>query len=276
MAYNPFCDDAADDISRVAYCNPEEEGAGIYHAALVKKGTVIDKSTPDTYRTSLLAAETACNAYILRNIYGNYDGGTAQFGKSYGGATPKKIGGEHTTTLADPQYVGNEDFWNSMSDRAAGYNLHMIGQTRAWEIDKPLTVTSKGAIVEDFKEIIEGEITIKWNDRNNPVSVPFNREGIETYPTLTTGALVNNGTATINGYTITEAAAAAIDVEIPVTGAVSYALAAGSSLPTGLAFDTETGVLSGSVATEGTYTFVLTGSNACGITGGKEITLIIT
>src|SRR6478752_5817537 len=194
MANSPYCD--PEDLVRNAKACYNEEGAGIYHLALIDRSATIDRSTPETYITTLLAAESACKAFILRNIYGNYDGGTAQTGKSYGGGTPKRIGGEHTLTVADPQYVGNEPFWNAMMDQAGKFIMDFFSQSRGWPVDKALTVDAKGAIVEDFKEVIEAQIIIKWNDKNNPVSFPANVSELATFPALVLGSVVTNGDET--------------------------------------------------------------------------------
>lgn len=285
MANSPYCD--ADELVRNAKACYKEEGAGVYHAALIDKTAVIDRSTPETYMTTLLAAEAACKAFILRNIYGSYDGGTAQTGKSYGGGTPRRIGAEHTLTVADPQYVGNEAFWNAMQDQASKYNLEFFTESRVWPVKgKALTIDAKGAIVEDFKEIIEGSITMKWNDKDNPVSEPANVSDLATFPELALGTVVSNGdeTYTPGTHTATIAVSGALDLLIPFTNAVTHEVPAGDER-TALTADgvviADTGTalrLTAPVSTltPGSYSFTAAGSTACGVSGSQRFTLIVT
>lgn len=282
---NPYCD--PEDLVRNAQACATEEGAGIYHVALVRKGTTISKTSPTAYMQSILDAEKACNAFILRNTYGTYDGGTAQFGKSYGGGTPRRIGSEHTLTVADPQYVGNETFWNAFIYQSNQFDVYFFTQTRVWAITgKALVVDPKGAIVEDFKEIIEGQIAIKWNDKNNPVSEEINMDGIAVYPSLAAGTVVSNGDETYNAtnHTITVSKVTELDVLIPFTSAVTHSIPDAAELSAledagatvadtgaGLRINAATNAL-----TEGTYAFTVKGANSCGIAGTQAFTLVVT
>lgn len=285
MANSPYCDE--EDQVRDAKACYVEEGAGIYHAALIDKSATIDRSTPEAYMTSLLAAEAVCKAHIIRNTYGEYDGGTKQYGKSYGGGTPKPIGAEHSATFADPQYVGNEAFWNAMQYQGSKYNLEFFTETRVWPVKgKALTFDAKGAIVSDFKEIIEGQITTKWNDKDNLVSEPANVADLATYPELALGTVVSNGdeTYTTGTHTATVAVTGALDLVIPFTSAVTHSVPAGderTALTTEGVTIADTGTAlrltaAANTLTAGTYTFTATGATACGISVSQQFTLIVT
>src|SRR4028119_806951 len=148
-------------------CDPCEEQAEfnrVIHTAFVKKGTTIVTTDPVAFATSLLAAEVACNAVIIRNVNGTYDGGTTTMGKGYGKEPERVLGMAHTMTYGDKDIIPNIPFYNDFKRNARGFDMYFMTDSRAWPVkDATLSVSPKVPITDDNNTKIEGEVTVKWN-----------------------------------------------------------------------------------------------------------------
>ncbi len=266
---NRTCDD----------CGLQQELNRFIHSAFVKKGTSLDKSTPELFAASILAAELACNAVITRNINGNYDGGTPSVGKGFGKEPERTLGMAHTAVIADKDWVANVAFWNNFKRVARAYDWYPMTDSRAWEVtDTALSVSPKGAITDDNKTYIEGEVTIKWNHKDNPLPYSIDTDAFEECQTinLTVGTLVTYVNTAGITYTIASATAGgSLDLASTASGTLTFALADGFALPTGLSLNPATGTITGTPTVDGTYPLTFEVSNACGIEASLDIIIVI-
>ncbi len=265
----PSCDDC-----------PVQESNKIVHVAFVKKGTSIDRSTPALYMSTLLAAELACNAYIRRNVSGEYDGGSFTKGTGPGKAISRPLGGTHVVTLIDFNYVGNEVFWNDFKRAASNYEMHYFTDTRGWYVNKPISVNPKPAVTADNQTLIEAQIVVEWSSLDNPVSVLADVDDLENCQSLFTfGTFVNesNSEATITGATLTLDSGDTINAYTNTGVTLSDAAIKEGDLPSGISISvsgTKVCIQGSSVAT-GSYPVTIRASNACGVSGEFEATIVI-
>ena len=259
---------------------PTSERNKVIHVAFVRKGTTINKSTGALYMSTLLAAELACNAYIIRNVSGEYDGGAFTEGTGPGKQISRPLGGTHQITFTDFNYVGNESFWNTFKLTSSNYEMHFFTDTRGWYVDKPVSVTPKPAITADNQTEIEAAITVKWSSKDNPISYLADVDDLEACQALFTfGTFVNesNSLATISGATLTLDSGDIINTYTDTAVTLASVEVVEGTLPTGLAVSvsgTKVYITGSSVAT-GTYAVSIRASNSCGVSGEFDATIII-
>jgi hypothetical protein len=261
---------------------PVEERKKIIHTAFVRSGVTIPTTSASALMTALKAAELACNAVIIRNVSGEYDGGTFTEGAGPGKQISRILGGTHNAIFTDFNYVGNESFWNSFKRKSQNYYMIYFTDTRAWFVPNALTVLPKPAFDRDNQGFIEADITVKWSSADNPVSYLADPDQLNNCQVLfdfseTDGFEANSGdSSTINGedVSIDEDDNMNIYVNTGVTLA-SVELESGT-LPTGLTLDVfGTAItITGTPTVAGEYPLTIRASNSCGVSG--EFSIIIT
>lgn len=258
----------------------ETEFSGFYHWALVDRdATIADRLNPTA--TELLAAELAGKAVIIRETFGSLPRPSETSGRETGGRPAPVISRVHTATLSEPQFVGNEDFWNKTA-RRSNKDLYIITERRILPIvNQALTINPGIDYVEGFgTQENWGSIIISWKNIDVPVSKPFaGRDELSVFPELEFGSITENtaGDATITASTITTPTGSPIDLSVVITGANTYTLTNGT-LPTGLTgVSTATGYkITGTPTVAGTTKVTVSGANAFGISGGQEVTITVT
>jgi hypothetical protein len=230
----------------------------------------------------LLAAELAGKAVIIRDTFGSLPRPSETTGREIGGRPAPVISRTHTATLTEPQFVGNEDFWNKTA-RRSNKDLYIFTEKRVIPVvNQALTINPGIDYVEGIgTQENWGSIVISWKNIDLPVTQPFpveDRSALAVYPVLDFGSITENvpGDATITGSSITTPTGSAIDLSAVVTGATEYTLS--GTLPTGLTgTSTPTGYrITGTPTAAGTTKVSVTGANAYGISGGQEITITVT
>lgn len=259
---------------------PTQERNKIIHVAFVKRGTSINKTTPQLFISTLLAAELACAAYIIRNVSGEYDGGTITEGTGPGKQISRPLGGAHQVTFTDFNYVGNEAFWNTFKFAAQNYEMYFFSDTRGWYVDQPVAVSPKPAITADYQTFMEASIVIKWSNVDNPVSALADVDQLENCQTLFTfGTFVNesNSMASISGSVISVDSGDNVNTYTNTSIALSSVETKEGALPTGIIL-TVSGTkiyITGSSTDLGTYPITIRASNACGVSGEFDATIIV-
>lgn len=259
----------------------DTEYSGFYHWALVDRdATIANRQLPTV--AELLAAELAGKAVIIRETFGSLPRPSETSGREIGGRPARVISRTHTATLTEPQFVGNEDFWNKTA-RRSNKDLYIFTEKRILPIvNQALTINPGIDYVEGIgTQENWGSIIISWKNIDLPVSQPFSvedRNELGVFPALEFGSVAENvaGDATITGSSVTTPVNSALDLSVVITGANSYALS-GGSLPAGLTGVSTAGgyKITGTPTTAGTTKFVVTGANAYGISGGQEITFTV-
>lgn len=259
---------------------PIEERNKLIHVAFVKKGTTINKTTAALYMSTLLAAELSCNAYIIRNVSGEYDGGALAEGTGPGKLVSRVLGGTHIVTFTDFNYVGNEEFWNSFKSSSQNYEMHYFTDTRGWYVDKPISIAPKPAVTADNQTFMEAQIIAKWSSKDNPISYLANVDSLETCQVLFEfGTFVNesNSLATISGSTLTLDSGDVINTYTQTSITLDTVVVTEGTLPAGIAVSVSgTKIyITGSSVVPGTYLVTLRASNTCGVSGEFETTIVI-
>lgn len=262
---------------------PEGEPNKIVHAAFVKKSVTIDYSSPQSYVASILAAELACNALIVRNISGTKDAPSVKEGKGPGKRISRLVGKDHVINAVDFNYVKNVAFWNDLEDSAQNYNLHYFTSNYGWPVKVAISVNATDPITDDITTEIEGMFQVKWGQKGNPVPVLADVDALEACQQLFDGedlVIVNqsSSTAVVVGSVATVASGSILAIAVDTNVVLDSASVDEGALPTGLTLSVvnENIQISGTPTIDGTYPLVIKGSNACGISGEWILTIIVT
>lgn len=259
---------------------PTQERNKIVHVAFVKKGTTINKTTPALLMSSLLAAELACNAYIVRNVSGEYDGGTPTEGTGPGKQISRPLGSAHQATFTDFNYVSNVEFWNTFRFVAQNYEMYFFTDTLAWYVNKPVSASAKGTITNDYQTFIEALVTVKWSNVANPIPYKSDVDQLENCQTLFTfGTFVNesNSLASISGANLSIDSGDTINTYTNTAITLSSVEVKEGSLPSGITVSVSgTKIyIQGHSTALGTYPVTIRASNACGVSGEFEATILV-
>jgi hypothetical protein len=253
--------------------------------AFVKKGTSINTAS---VITSLLQAELACNAFIVRNTNGTYDGGTAQQGKGQGRQPQRMLSKRHIATVTDFAYIDNYEFWKNIEVGATGYDLYFFTENKAWEVKGvSLSIEAKMPITDNNETFIESAISIQWSKRENPKPYDavttsldecqelFVEEDLTGFENVSGGSVV-----AITGDLLNQLAADTGDtfsVQIDTGETLEAAELTSGTLPTGLAISISGSKIRilGAASETGTFEITIKATNACGISGYVTATITI-
>lgn len=262
---------------------PEGEPNKLVHAAFVKKSVTIDYSTPQTYVASILAAELACDALIVRNISGTKDAPSVKEGKGPGKRISRLVGKDHVINAVDFNYVKNVAFWNDLENSAQNYNLHYFTSNYGWPVTVAISVNATDPITDDITTEIEGMFQVKWGQKGNPVPVLADVDALEACQQLFDGdglAIVNqsSSTAVVVGSTATVASGSILAIAVDTNVVLDDATVEEGTLPTGLTLSVvnENILISGTPTVPGTYPLVISAENACGVSGEWVLTIVVT
>lgn len=274
-------------VGRVCNECPENENNKIVHAALVRKGISVTLTNPATVIANILAAEAACNAHVVRNISGAYDGGTLTEGKGPGKSTTRVTGGEHVLTFTDFDYIPNAEFWNTVKYAGRGYDLYYFTSNYVWVVKNTgLSINPKPAVTDDIKTNIEAEISIKWSSSDNPLPYLANVDSIEDcvalFDTSSThfvagssdASVITTGTSTVPDQV---AASTAQAIHISYNAGVAFSRFESSGLPQGLTVS-KTGnfiKIDGTATTSGEYDTVISVFNDCNVSADFAVKFVI-
>lgn len=263
----------------------EEELNKVVHAAFVARGTSIDTSS---IVDDLLTAELTGSAYIIRNVSGGYDGGKGSFGKGLGKQIKRLLGKAHTLTFIDFDYVSNAQFWADMELSASNYDLYFFTDTKGWVVANAyLSIEAQAPITDDNQTFIEGTIVVTWSKKNNPLNYDTNVDDLASCQQLFDGAALHFSNQSGSTATIITGTTDEIDMTRITTSLVAHLNTAISlesaevlsgTLPTGLTLGVSGNYITLSGTTTqaiGSYTVIVKGSNAVGVSGQKTIKFVI-
>jgi len=275
----------AEDVTRDCQECVTDEPNRIIHVAFVKKGTAINTAA---LATSLQQAEKACNAFIVRNTNGTYDGGTAQQGKGQGRQPQRMLSKRHIATITDFAYIDNYEFWKNMEVGATGYDLYFFTENKGWVVTGvSLTIEAKMPITDNNETFIESAVSIQWSQRENPKPYDatttsldecqdlFLQSALAGFENMSGGSVV-----AITGSLLNQLAAETGDtfsILIDTDEDLSSATLTSGTLPTGLVLSvlgTDVRII-GSASETGTFDITIKVVNACGIAGYIDATITI-
>lgn len=262
---------------------PEDELNKVVHVAFVKRGTSISTASAGAFATALLAAEAACNAIIIRNVSGTYDGSKAQKGKGAGKQVSRTLGKKHTLTFTDFDITKNVEFWNDFEPAASNYDLYFFTDTYGWKAQSSfISVEAQMPVTDNNETFIEGNIVVEWSYKKLPLPYKCTVDNLascqELFATNLAFSNVSGSEATIVGSQVDITNGANLNIEVDTTIALDHAelTDASDALPTGLTLSTSGSTINinGTPTVNGTYELIISGFNACGIS--SEVTVTIT
>jgi hypothetical protein len=258
------------------------EKARISDVAFVKKGLITGGDFA-TISAKIKTLEAACNAFVIRDLIGSYDGGTPTEAEVGGRSKTKTVNRAHVVSLSDRIYAGeNEDFWSVMEEQAAQYDVFLFTEKRAWVVQNTaLKIVVKPEISNDPDAYIAAAVTLTWSKLALPRSIPFDRGILEDAPFLPFVSLTSVGGAgtVTNQTTVTVPENDPIEVTALFTGATGYELRGLDEAGLGESDLTATAaghVVSAAGLSVGTYQIFVRGTNACGILGEVGVKLVVT
>jgi hypothetical protein len=263
---------------------PVDEPNKIVHIAFVKRGTTISTATLTSAITAIKAAELACNAYVVRNVSGIYDGGTAQKGKGAGKQVSKTLSKKHTITYTDFNMVNNISFYNDFEDQAKNFDLYYFTSNLVWVATNSfVSLEAKTPITDNIETFIEGTVIVEWSNRNTPLPYASTVDNIADCQLLFDGTSmvfsnVSGSAATIVGSEVSVHSGSPLSIKVDTGISLDTAVVYSGTLPAGYTIDTSTTfiTIAGTSVSTGIYELVVRGENACGISGAVEVTIIIT
>lgn len=258
----------------------------VIHIAYVKSGTVISEDK-DQMIVDLLAAELECNALIVRQVNGEYDGGTFSDRPGRGKQDTGNGPATNNVVYTDSNYLSNSDFYASMLDAGSNYYMIFFTPEVARIAKSPLRVMPKDAVTRDINTTSEGEITVRWTSKKLPkVVLGVNDDLLNVCPELFTfdSEYLFNASGAPNS-------AAIVDDEITMTEGLEYDVRydtysdieavsldeSSDALPEGLeiSFSGAAIVIAGTPSETGTFNLQIVGQNPCGVAGVIPVTLIV-
>jgi len=268
-------------VYRCSNCS-EDNPNNILHVAYVKRGVTIPTTS---IIASLLAAELAGNAYIIRNVSGEYDGGT--YGDRTGRAKQSTQNGAGIFNVIYTDYtpIENNQFYDDMMQ--SGSNFYMIYFTEgiAHYADAPLRVIKSDPITRAYETYQEALITVRWTKKYGPTKISgIDDSLLEACPTLFTfdedNLFIQSGAdGTLVGDTVTIDVDGALDVRYDAFTALAYAELDSDSddLPAGVALSVSGNALivSGTPTETGTFNLIVICRNTTGVAGVVTITLVV-
>lgn len=278
-------------------CNdcPDDSPNRIIHGALVKKGTVIRTDTKANMLADLLAAELACNAYIMRRINGTKADPTFAEGPGQGKQTNRVQAASHTISYMEFNYANTKmvEWYNYMIDAAANFYLIYFTEGKAWFagrknnagtfVGAPVKILPKDPITDDNTTFITAMIDVSWNQKGNPVPYEFDDDALEACPQLfdydeLAGIQNQSGSeADVSDTTITVDEDGLINVQLDTGITLDSVEIIEGELPSGVSvsINSDVIVIGGNPTETGTFEVTISAANTCGLAGQFSVTIIV-
>lgn len=276
------------------YTNPNcdqdfSEGARVRSTAYVDDDADIDESTPTLFAQSLLAAEKACKATIVRAISGQLNDPSPITGPGYGDQLETELGQEHSFEYTDRDYIKhNIGYYDNLKRQIEYKKVYYMTETLAWPIERgKASLSHRKSISNSTTEKAVGIITVKWQEDEASLPIPIDRELLKEPQDLfdpTAMVFINVGASdaviSTDGGTISQTVSVPFEVELDTNIALSTIEVTKGTLPTGVVAvvsptDNTKLVISGSSATPGTKKVSLKVMNACKIFTTVEVIINI-
>lgn len=259
-------------------CEELIEKARISNLVFLEKGQYegLDKSSGAAFRDAILALEATCQAFVIRNCRGEYDGGEATTVEGRGRQNERFGGMNHAIVMTDFEIIPNVDFYNKLKYTSLAYDLIFMTESLAWPVIKQdLTVLPSVPISNVPTDDVLGEITIQWTGDNIPEPVDIDTSEW-SYPQLAFTSITSAGDETVDEKVVSIATAGNLNCSVVFTPAATlWSVHPQSSLPAWVTLDPVTGALTGTApGTPESNEFIIMGEDDCQ-TGQVSITLIV-
>jgi hypothetical protein len=274
-------------------CDPEFQNK-IIAVAYVKKSsalTPVEKATADSWIAALYERYLDGEGYLVLNTSGEKPKPETATTAGRGMQNTKALAKTHTLTYQDMQGVvlNNVEFYNDLLGSSQNYDFYYFTPNRIWDASGYyVTVIGDPIITAELNTYQMAEVTVNWVSKVNPLPYEFDTdtflEGLYYIISFTGGS-----GSTYIGNTITSGCSDPQTVTFSAVlniGAISGApeqvwsieeVSGSDNIGSiELDIDPESGVLTWSPDTDGTYIFLVTVTNEYGCVFGQEtITLIV-
>lgn len=265
----------------------EAEPNKIIHLAFVRNGVVLDRSSATAYTLSLLAAELACNAIVIRNISGTYDGGEAQMGPGRGRQSETVLGYNHAIDFIDYEAVDNIAFYDDLAKNMAGYYFVYFTANLAWDVETTATLVPKSPVTDDNSTQIQLTNRITWRKDTHPRAFRVDTLSLDCCQALFDAedaefVNVSGSTAGVFGLEVEATVGNSVVVELNVPSGVkvdSATVVAPALLPAGLTLAVKpngSGIrISGVPTAAGRVEVPLVVQNKCGVAATLDTVFVV-
>jgi hypothetical protein len=272
-------------------CDPEFQNK-IVAVAYVRKSAALsaqEKSTADLWIAALYDRYLNGEAYLVFNTSGEKPKPDTATVAGRGMQNTKALAKTHTLTYQDMQGVvqSNVEFYNDILGSAQNFDFYYFTPGRIWDASGYyVTVIGDPIISADLNTYQMAEVVVNWVSKVNPLPYEFDTdsflEGLY-YIISASGDFTGFTWSTCEGETTGEVTMAAVLNIGAISGAPAVVWsveATEDSLPLsniGLVIDSETGEVTWNDSDAGTYSFIVTVTNAFGcVFGQQEVNLTIT
>ena len=271
-------------------CDPEFQNK-IVAVAYVRKSaalTATEKSNADNWIAALYDRYLNGEAYLVFNTSGEKPKPETATTAGRGMQNTKALAKTHTLTYQDMQGVvqSNVQFYNDILASAQNFDFYYFTPGRIWDASGYyVTVIGDPIITADLNTYQMAEVTVNWVSKVNALPYEFDTD------TFLEGLYyIISASGDFTGFTwagCDDSSAGSVTMAAVLNvGAISGAPAQEWSLEAtdtsdplvdiGLAIDSSTGIVTWTYSTPGTYTFIVTVTNAYGcVFGQQEVTLTI-
>lgn len=267
-------------VMRCTDCSDEKSNR-ILHTAYVKRTVTIPTTS---IISSLLAAELAGNAYIDRNVNGEYDGGTFSDRTGRGKQDTQNGSAVHNVVYTSFTPVTNRPFHNDFKDVASNYYMIFFTDGLAHYADSPLRFMPSAPITRDLNTFLETNITVRWTNKDLPDVYSVDETLLEACPNLFTfdedNLFPQSGSdGTLVGDTVTIDVNDGLDIRYDAFTALAYAEldADSDELPAGVTISVSGNalIISGTPTETGTFELIVICRNTTGVAGVVTVTLVV-
>lgn len=272
-------------------CDPEFQNK-IVAVAYVRKSAALtanEKSTADLWIAALYDRYLNGEAYLVFNTSGEKPKPETATVAGRGMQNTKALAKTHTLTYQDMQGVvqNNVQFYNDILATAQNFDFYYFTPGRIWDASGYyVTVIGDPIITADLNTYQMAEVSVNWVSKVNPLPYEFDTdtflEGLyyiisasgdftsftwagcddDSAGSVTMAAVLNVGA--ISGAPALVWSIEAVDGSDPLVDNL-------------IVIDSETGEVTWTYQTVGTYTFIVTVTNGFGcVFGQQEVTLTIT
>lgn len=200
-------------------CDPEFQNK-VVAVAFVKKTAAIyiNKTTPELWKSSLLEAYLADNAFIVFNTSGEKPKPDTATTTGRGMQNTKALAKTHTVNYTDMQGVvlGNVEFYNDILASSQNYDFYFFTPSRIWDASgNYVTVIGDPVISADLNTYQQAEVAVTWIAKVNPLPYEFDTDSF--LEGLYFEVTPDDGTACVTVLNIDT------DVIVPFTAALNIA-----------------------------------------------------
>lgn len=149
---------------------PDTEAGRIRHVAFINSTYTF---TDYEDEAEWIAGIESGDIKVIPNVNGTFDGGTTNFGRGYGSVPKKKTGKLFKAPYFDPNLVGNDQFYNDLSN-SIGWRIAIVGATIMRVSDNAVTIDAKDVVEEPIESEVVWNVEVEFSQQSNPLhySIP--------------------------------------------------------------------------------------------------------